>query len=33
VLSAGFEAHVRKPLRGIELLSAVEEAARSRLSS
>jgi PAS domain S-box-containing protein len=28
VLSAGFEAHVRKPLRGVELLSAVEEAAR-----
>ena len=28
VLSAGLEAHVRKPLRGFELLSAVEEAAR-----
>jgi PAS domain S-box-containing protein len=28
VLSAGFQAHVRKPLRSVELLSAIEAAAR-----
>jgi CheY-like chemotaxis protein len=29
VLSAGFHAHVRKPLRSAELLTAIEDAART----